>query len=91
MVPGQTSRQLLDSVSLDVLLHFSYGLMVEGAEPEERKRLDDELARMDVELADERRTVTKTLSDGRVVQISEARLARIRANVRGMQEISKRK
>ena len=41
--PGQSSRQLLDSFSLEVILDLAYGLLVKDREPKDRKKFDEML------------------------------------------------
>lgn len=83
----QTGRELLDAIALDVMLDFAYGEIVREASAEQRKEIDDKLAALDAPAL--AHTVEKVLSSGKVVRISEARLARIRKNQMGMRNIHK--
>jgi hypothetical protein len=82
--PGQTGWQVLDGMSLDALTDFAYGLLVENRDEKDRKKVDDMLAdaaaRFDVSDV----VAVRRESDGEVVHITEARLAQIERNMRGM-------
>lgn len=71
-----------------MLLDFAYGMLVDGAEPEEKEKIDSQLAALDE--PDESTLVKKTTSDGKVIYISEARLAQIRDNAAVMADFMKR-
>lgn len=78
--PGQAPDQILDAMDVGTLLHFAYGEVTQGLAPEQAREVDRQLE----ELGRPRVMVERTLSDGRVVKISEARLERLRANARGL-------
>lgn len=88
--PGQTSRSLLESFSIGMLLDIAYGMIVEPLTAEQRVELDERLAELDAEVVEDE-VVRKELDDGRVVEISQARLDRIRRNMAGVKRIDPRK
>ena len=65
-----------------MVLDLAYGEIVHGASPDQRKEIDEQLASLDEQLAGERedKIVEITRASGKVVRISEARLAQIRRN-----------
>lgn len=83
--PEQTGWALIDSFALDVVLDLAYGQLITGVSEEDRKHIDTQLAKLDEDSEDQ--VIEKTLTDGRVIKISEARLARIRANQRGIRQM----
>jgi hypothetical protein len=85
---GQTGRQLLDAISLDVLLDFAIGEITAGLEPKQREEMMRQIAALDPVAED--RTIEVTKRDGTVIQISEARLARLRKNAAGIQNYRRR-
>jgi hypothetical protein len=78
--PGQTSRALLDTFALDLLLDFAYGQIVTTLDAEARADFDRTLEQLDDAQPDDSALVTKRLSSGKAVQITEARLEQIRRN-----------
>jgi hypothetical protein len=78
---GQSGRIFLDSMSLDVLLDFGYGMLVEHAEPKEREKLDRSLRALDAPNYSNSRKVEVARRDGSTVFVTEARLAQLQANV----------
>ena len=84
--PGLTGWGILNETSLDVLLDFTYGMIIEHADEKERRRFDRSLEVLDASSAGRRgknraRLVQVTKSDGRTITISEDRLDEIRTNI----------
>lgn len=73
--------ELLNSFSLDVLVAFGYGELTKGMDSEQKADIDKQLDALDEKQGP---VVEKETSDGQVVHISEARLARMRANRQAM-------
>lgn len=86
---GLTGWGLLDTIALDVLLDFVYGMLVENADSKERAKLDDSLARLDE--PSDTRMVEVTKYDGSKIWITEKRLAEIQANVTNIAHMRARK
>lgn len=74
--PGQTGWALLDSIALDVLLDFAYIELTKGMSPEQVEDINKQLKALDP--PSKTSMVEVELSDGRVIEVSEARLAEIR-------------
>lgn len=68
---------------------LAYAMVQEGRDEEGRKAVDEALGLLATDPS-ESRMVEKQLSDGRVIQLSEARLARIRENFAGFATMRRR-
>lgn len=88
--PGQTSWQILDAMDLGTLTDFAYGLLIENRDQKQRDEVDVMLVRA-AEMASQSTRVEVYRQSGEVVQISEARLAQIERNMRGMGRIGRGK
>lgn len=84
--PGQSSWALLDGFDLELLLDVVYGELVAGAGPEHKTEIDKRLDEAHQTMAgpsEEELVEVRRKSDGKVIQISEARLAQLRRNAAG--------
>jgi hypothetical protein len=88
--PGQTSRALLDDFALDLLLDFTYGHIIASLDAEQRADFDRTLDELDDATPDDAQLVTKTLTSGKTIQISEARLEQIRRNAGALAGMSRK-
>jgi hypothetical protein len=86
---GLTGWGLLNAMSLDVLLDFGYGMLVENADEKQREDIDRSLAALDA--PDPDKMVEITRGDGTTVMISEQRLADIQANITNIASMRQRK
>jgi hypothetical protein len=86
---GLTGWGLFDTFSLDVLIDFVYGMLVENADEKERAKIDASLASLDAPRAD--RMVEVVKHDGTTIKISEKRLAELQANVTNIAHMRARK
>lgn len=88
--PQQTSHALLDSFAIDLLLDFAYGHIVSTLDAEQRAEFDRTLEQLDETQPGESTLITKTLSSGKTVQITEARLEQIRRNAGAIAGMSRK-
>ncbi len=74
-----------------MIVDLAYGMVVEHMTYEQREEVNKTLDDLDGGVADDgsRTVLEKEMPDGRVVRISEARLARIRNNMAAMGNIGK--
>lgn len=86
---GLTGWDILDTVSLDVLLDFVYGMLAENADAKEREKLDRSLAALDEPRGDKMVEITRR--DGSTMWITEKRLAELQANVTNIAHMRARK
>lgn len=85
---GLTGWGLLDTFSVDVVLDFAYGMLVENADTKDREALDRSLAELDAPSAE--KMVDVGLHDGTTVRISESRLAELQANATNIRHMKVR-
>lgn len=90
---GQTGWDLLDSLTIDLILDFAYGEIVQGMTPEMKAQVDEELAKVS-ETVSQMRTEDKvavTKRDGTVVYVSQERWKRLMNNRRAMGSLDPRR
>jgi hypothetical protein len=85
---GLTGWGMLNAMPLDVVLDFSYGIIVENADKDQRAEIDRSLAELDEPSATKMVEIVKR--DGTVVQVTEKRLAEIRSNVASISQMKRR-
>lgn len=71
-------------MAYDTLVDFAYGLLIENRDEKEREKVNTMLADAAARYDFSEIVAVRKESDGTVVHISEARLAQIERNMRGM-------